>query len=164
MTKEQWKDIRGTDGLYKISDRGRVASRIEKPLIMIEIDDQTVQCHQKSYGYVLVKATENISGTLQIKITVDGIGGTRYVANLVASHFLPPPEFPDMVHVRHVDGSRINCHVSNLEWYNRALYNEDQRRQRRDQRRKEDKKANHRKEFDDLVLRFNEVRALPDEE
>jgi hypothetical protein len=97
-----------------------------------------------------MKPTENISGTLQIKITVDGIGGTRYVANLVATHFLPPPQFQDEIHVRHLDGNRINCDVSNLEWYNRTLYNEEKRRERRDQRRKEDKKVLQKKEMDEI--------------
>lgn len=83
---------------------------------------------KESNGYTITKKGEvynkdnrrmstvvNQSGYEQLGIRM--LNGTRkwfVVHRLVASHFIDNPE--DKPHVNHIDGNKLNNHVSNLEW------------------------------------------------
>lgn len=85
---ENWADIQGSGGKYRISDEGRVVGPTGR----------TLAYHISNRGYRQVK--------FQSK--------TIAVHRLVAIHFIPNPE--NKPQVNHKDLNQFNNHVSNLEW------------------------------------------------
>lgn len=97
---EEWKDIIDYEGLYKISNKGRILS----------------YGHYSKYG--IVNQTTN-RGYFYITLYKDQIPTTFTVHRLIARHFIPNPEnFPV---VDHIDRNRQNNDISNLRWCTQAL-------------------------------------------
>lgn len=102
---EIWKDIKGFEGIYKISNTGYVKS----------LARVCGTCHRK----------EKI---LADRITKDGYKHVRLQNGkitkdcrnhrLVAEAFIPNPL--NLETVNHIDGNKLNNDVSNLEWMNRS--------------------------------------------
>lgn len=93
---EQWKDVVGYEGLYKVSDRGRV-------------------CTLKGRKKQLLSPATHYKGHLQLYL----YGKTEkpkkfFVHRLVAAAFLAPVEGKDLVN--HIDSNKKNNLVSNLEY------------------------------------------------
>ena len=95
--KEVWKDIEGYEGIYEISNFGRVKSykrnsegKILKPCV-------------SSWGYLFFVSSKG------------GKTKTLYIHGLVAKHFLGYK--PDRMFsvVNHIDGNKTNNNISNLE-------------------------------------------------
>ena len=95
---EVWKDIEGYEGLYQVSNFGRVKSlnysRTGKPKIMK--GDFTTQ------GYYRVSLSKN------------GTRTNRNVHILVAQAFIPNPE--DKPTVDHINRDKTDNRVENLRW------------------------------------------------
>ena len=90
---ESWKDIRGSDGLYKISNKGKVYS-------------------VKSNKFL--SQTKNHKGYFLVTIFVHGVRKTITVHRLVADAFLENPNnYPQ---INHKDEDKTNNNVENLEW------------------------------------------------
>lgn len=107
--REIWKDIIGYEGLYQVSNYGRIKTvardivrRNGEPLHIKEIIRKAVV---KSDGYVEVHLRKNGKG-LSIK-----------VHRLVAEAFIPNPY--NLPQVNHIDEDKTNNNVSNLEWCTR---------------------------------------------
>lgn len=64
----------------------------------------------------IISGINNITGYMQAHITINGTRKTYSVHRLVAICFLPNPN--NYKEVNHIDGNKINNHVSNLEWCN----------------------------------------------
>lgn len=90
--EEIWKDIEGYEGLYKISNFGRVWS-VRRGIYRI---------------------TNPILGYPCVVFSVDGIQKTFQVHRLVAEAFIPNPL--DLPQVNHKDENPLNNCVDNLEW------------------------------------------------
>ena len=94
--KEIWKDIKDYEGLYQVSNLGRVkritTGRVLKPL-------------KHANGYLMVKLSKN------------SIVYTKTVHRLVAEAFIPNPEHKS--EINHIDENKTNNTVSNLEWMTR---------------------------------------------
>lgn len=90
--KEIWKDVVGYEGLYQVSNLGRIKSGY-KPIIL-----QSGVCR----GYLIVNLYKNKKGL------------SRKVHRLVAQAFIPNPE--NKPTVNHKDGNKQNNCVDNLEW------------------------------------------------
>ena len=101
MTNESeiWVDIDGYDGLYSISNLGRVMShhRSKHRLLRPRINNK---------GYVLVNLCKN-GGMKTFKIHV-----------LVAKHFLANPH--GLTEINHKDEDKTNNRFDNLEWCTRS--------------------------------------------
>jgi hypothetical protein len=93
---EEWRDIEGYEGMYQVSNFGRVKSFKRKNVIIMK------DCIN-NMGYCLVC------------LWVDkGNKKMKRVHRLVAQAFLPNPNgFPS---VNHKDMNQINNRVDNLEW------------------------------------------------
>jgi hypothetical protein len=91
-TNTVWKPVVGYEGLYEVSDNGKVFSLKNKILLKPFI----------SVGYYSITLRKN-KQSKKIKIH-----------RLVACAFLPNTE--NKKQVNHIDGNKKNNHVSNLEW------------------------------------------------
>lgn len=108
MLKEIWIDIKGYEGLYQVSNLGRVKSlRRTKP------NGQTVIER-------ILKECDNMKGYKNVCLSKHGIMHKEYVHRLVAMHFLDNPM--NYKYVNHKDENKNNNIVNNLEWCS-AEYN-----------------------------------------
>ena len=107
LENEIWKPVVGWEELYEVSNTGKVKTK-----------DRVVKCNT---GEGIKKAKEmksktdryGYSGiTLRIGKRILQTG----VHRLVAKAFIPNPE--DKEQVNHIDGNKLNNHVTNLEWVN----------------------------------------------
>lgn len=105
LENEIWKDINGWEGLYQISNYGRVKS-LSKYLY-------------NGYGYFwskekIMKLTNNQDGYLRIHLRNNGKRKVYSVHRLVAEAFIPNPN--NLPEVNHKDEDTSNSKVDNLEW------------------------------------------------
>lgn len=99
---EEWRDIKGYEGLYQVSNYGRVKSldynhtgeeRILKPVRL---------------------AMKSGNAYYQVHLCKDGKTNSKRVHRLVAQAFIPNPNgLPD---INHKDENGLNNRVDNLEW------------------------------------------------
>lgn len=103
--QEVWKDIIGYEGLYQISNLGRVKS-LER--VTISKNGKRYTCQELCLRF------GNIKG---YKFVVLRKGCKSYqvlVHRLVAQAFIPNPD--SLPEVNHKDENKSNNHVDNLEW------------------------------------------------
>ena len=89
MDKEIWKDIKGYEGLYQVSNLGNV----------------------KRNNHILYKTLRNYLG---VKLSKNNIKKFKSIHRLVAETFIPNLE--NKKQVNHIDGNKLNNCVDNLEW------------------------------------------------
>lgn len=100
---EQWKDIKGFESLYQISNLGRVKSlsRKWKP-------DESILVNQiNTFGYHVVRLGQGVGKYKQF-----------FIHRLVALHFIDNPN--NLSEVNHKDGDKLNNDFTNLEWVSRS--------------------------------------------
>lgn len=90
---EEWRDIKGYEGLYKISNTGNVFSYVSNRIMT------PAYCG---------------SGYKKVMLSKDMKAKNKMVHRLVAEAFIPNPE--NKKTVNHKDGNKENNDVSNLEW------------------------------------------------
>lgn len=97
--KELWKDIKDYEGLYMISNLGRVKSNHGKGRIL-------KPRQSKSPG---------IEGMYQrVMLFKDGVKHNKRIHRLVAEAFIPNPD--NKPYVDHIDTNPSNNTVTNLRW------------------------------------------------
>ena len=101
IIKEKWKSVEGFEGLYEISNLGRVKSL----------------GNNKSRKERILKPKKHRDGYLQVCLCRNGKHKMFQVHRLVATMFIPNPE--DFEQVNHRDEVKTNNCVSNLEWCSR---------------------------------------------
>lgn len=110
---EIWRDVVGFEGLYAVSNRGRV-----KSLPRTVIVHGTQQQHKIIKERILKQAINVPAGGAYTRYVVglckEGKRITRNAARLVAEAFVPNPnKYPCVLHR---DDNALNNTVSNLEW------------------------------------------------
>lgn len=109
---ENWKEIPGYEGLYEVSDLGRVRSM-----------DHTVPCKGNKTRLVKGKLKESFpisrTGYHITTLSKNNDLSTFTVHQLVALAFIP--DFTKGTHLNHIDGVKTNNHLSNLEITNPSL-------------------------------------------
>lgn len=105
--KEAWKDIPNYEGLYQISNLGRVRS-LEKTIF-----SGGVARRRKER---ILKST-NRRGYRQLTLSKGGDKEQKSVHRLVAESFIPNPDCKP--EVNHIDGDKANNKMNNLEWCTR---------------------------------------------
>lgn len=102
MEKEFWRDVVGYEGLYQVSNWGRVKSL--------------------NYNHTgkekILKLGKNNFGYLRVSLCKNGKEKNHKVHRLVAEAWLPNPD--NLPCVNHKDEDKANNRVENLEWCDRA--------------------------------------------
>ena len=96
---ELWKDIEGYDGIYQVSNQGRIRSR-------------------KSGVWRLLKPGHGDGRYCQVGLVKDGKRYWKRVHQLVAEAFLPNPDH--LPQIDHKDGNHLNNYADNLRWVSPA--------------------------------------------
>lgn len=92
---EIWKDIEGYEGLYQVSNLGRIKS----------LKNKLKPFKKYSVGKV---------GYPYIALWKDNKQVLLYIHRLVATYFIS--NFEDKKYVNHINGDKLDFSVSNLEW------------------------------------------------
>ena len=112
---EIWKDIKGYEGIYKISNYGRVKTlRHKSKCRSYNTGNRIVPHFEKIVNERITYGDKTKSGYMQIRLCKDSIKKEVYVHRLVACAFLDNPKGYDFVN--HKDEVKNNNHVDNLEW------------------------------------------------
>ena len=98
---EEWKDIKGYEGLYQVSNLGRVKS----------LKDRYGNCREK----ILTPGARHVD--LYVKLYKNSKVKTFKVHRLVAMHFIDNSN--NYKEVNHKDEDKFNNRVDNLEWCTR---------------------------------------------
>jgi hypothetical protein len=101
---EIWKDIENYEGMYQVSEKGRVKSLNYN--------------HTKKEK--ILKGVKDKGGYLYVGLWKDGKQTNQLIHRLIAQAFIPNPN--NYEQVNHKDENPSNNHVANLEWCD-AKYN-----------------------------------------
>ena len=97
MSKEIWKDIPGYEGIYQISNLGRV-----KSFYNYKRDGNNILKPKIKHGYY------------QIGLRRNGIRKWHQLHRLIAKAFIPNPN--NLPQINHIDENKLNNSIDNLEW------------------------------------------------
>lgn len=110
--KEIFKDIKGYEGLYQISNLGRIKSLARRKKARrnkagihytLPVTEKIMRLRpDKNFGYYYTNLSKN------------GKMKTHKAHRLVAEHFIPNPQ--NKYAVNHKDGNKANNTITNLEW------------------------------------------------
>lgn len=104
---EEWRDIKGYEGLYQVSDLGNVRSL-----------DRRVVNHRSSSTRLckgqLFSPFDNGNGYLVVSLSMGRKRKNHYVHRLVAEAFIDNPDNKPVIN--HLDYNTHNNNVTNLEW------------------------------------------------
>ena len=109
-TREEWRDISGFEGLYQVSNNGKVRSLNR---IYLQRSSTGGMMTKRYYGKEL-SPEDNGSGYLVVHLRKCGKRTSRHVHRLVAEAFIPKTNHGLVVN--HKDYNKKNNKVSNLEW------------------------------------------------
>lgn len=108
-SNETWKPVKGFEGLYEVSNLGRIKALARKK-----------NCN-RGWGWIkehIMKQTTASSEYCRVPLTnKEHIKKYYLVHRLVAMTFIPNPK--NLPQVNHIDGDKLNNSVSNLEWCTR---------------------------------------------
>lgn len=100
---EEWRDIPGYEGVYRISDQGRI---------------MRIKSGPGARPGLILKPYVRPDGYHNITLWSDNVSHKYYIHRLVLVAFLGPP--PPNHEVNHKDGCKSNNCLDNLEWMERS--------------------------------------------
>lgn len=96
MRIEEWKDIKGYEGLYKVSNLGKI-----KTLKRRRVKEKIMK-------------PENDKGYYRVSLSKNGKRKHYFIHMLVAKHFVP--NYYNLPEINHKDENSFNNCYDNLEW------------------------------------------------
>ena len=102
---EEWKDVSGYEGFYKVSNLGNIKSvdrKIERSTSVMELKGKAMSRYIGNTGYPMVS------------LCINGESKRYSVHRIVAKAFLSNPL--NKAYVNHIDGNKQNSNLENLEW------------------------------------------------
>ena len=108
---EEWRDVVGFEGLYQVSNLGRIKS-LQK---YIPYKDGRL----RNYPEKILKQNKVGRGYLYLSLYNNDVIRQQYVHRLVAQAFIVNANNFD--YINHIDGCKTNNCVSNLEWCNNSM-------------------------------------------
>ena len=102
---EIWRPVPDFDGLYEVSNEGRIRS-LDRIV--------TNMSYTRKMRGKLMTQWKDTKGCYHVTLSKDGVKYMPFVHRLVALAFIPNPEQKEQVY--HLDGDRSNNHVTNLTW------------------------------------------------
>ena len=105
MAEEYWKDIKGYEGLYQVSNLGNIKSidrSIKRSTSLMKLKSKPISQYVGNRGYPMVS------------LCINGKCKRYLVHRIVAIAFLPNPL--NKAYVNHIDGNKQNSNLENLEW------------------------------------------------
>lgn len=115
---EEWRPVVGYEGLYEISNLGRVKS-VERDVTYTrtEKNGKTHQVKQHVKEHI-VKQGRRIDGYADVPLSKQGVTTLHCVHRLIAEAWIPNPNHEG--YVNHKDLDKTNNDISNLEWMSNA--------------------------------------------
>jgi predicted XRE-type DNA-binding protein len=104
---EEWKPIKGYDGLYEVSNNGRVRSYNKYGFK-----------HEKMDNPRIIKQKMSNAGYLRVLLSFRGVYKNHSVHRLVASVFVE--NLNNKKYVNHLNGIKTDNKALNLEWCTRS--------------------------------------------
>ena len=105
--EEIWKDVEGYEGIYQVSNLGRVKSLARL------IEPSNGKRPYWIYECIMSQYKES-TGYMNVKLSKNGRHKSAFVHRLVAQAFHPNPD--NLREVNHKDENKTNNRVDNLEW------------------------------------------------
>lgn len=106
MKTETWKAVKNYEGIYEVSESGKIKS-ITRSFI-------TWNGGLKIISERIMANNLHKSGYVQVSLNINGCCANNKVHRLVAIAFIENPK--NLPQVNHKDGNKQNNNVSNLEW------------------------------------------------
>lgn len=103
---EKWKDIKGYEGYYQVSNLGNIRS-LDREIVKKDGTTQIIK------GGIVNKIL-NRDGYYVVSLNMNGENKSKRVNRLVAESFIDNPD--NLPEINHIDFNRINNKVDNLEW------------------------------------------------
>lgn len=116
-TTEVWRDIKGYEDLYQVSNLGNVRSLGR---VVIVKQDRYKEPRAMHWRPRVLKPAASVPGRnrrgsyAKVVLRKDGVGTNFEVHRLVAKAFIPNPH--DKPAVNHIDSNSLNNTADNLEW------------------------------------------------
>lgn len=109
-----WLPVVGYEGIYEVSNDGQVRTCEGKTTY-------TENRGIRQWKQRVLKQKISKDNTCRVSLWKDGKEMTYLVHRLVANSFIEKKE--DKNYINHIDGCRLNNHISNLEWCNHTENN-----------------------------------------
>ena len=149
--REEWKPVRNYEGLYEVSDMGRVKS-LERTVwnsvrgFYRTVPERILKPIRDKYGYVVVNLHK------------DAKSKTYKIHRLVATAFCENPE--GYTEVNHINEDKADCRAENLEWCSRS-YNNTYNGRAKKAGKKVGKKLRGRKQAEETIKKRAEKLSKP---
>lgn len=148
---EEWRDVKGYEGLYQVSNLGRVKSKSR--IVKREKSDYFLN------GRIL-KPCPNNKGYLRVPLCKNGAKETQFVHRLVAEAFLDNPNNYPIIN--HKDENCTNNCVENLEWctysYNNTYNNLHYRKMKNYNWKERSKKVDY-KRLNKIMMQYRKKKV-----
>lgn len=106
IIREEWKSIKGYEGIYEVSNFGQVRS-LDR---LIRASNGVTR---RTKGRDL-KPQKNRGGYLFVNLKVNGINNFQRIHRLVAINFILGEDLK--LHINHKNGIKTDNNIDNLEW------------------------------------------------
>ena len=104
----EWRDIKGFEGYYQVSDTGIVKSLAR----VITRSNGRINTIKES----IINPSACKSKYLKASLSINGKNSKPFVHRLVLEAFSPNPDPVKLNHINHIDENKHNNNLNNLEW------------------------------------------------